>query len=61
MKNAHRPVIIQRPDGRWELHCPDCTESHETTVLIGLDLPVESKEVADLLLENHLRPFAQAS
>ncbi len=61
MRNAHNPIVVQRSDGRWELHCPECMEIAGTTVPIGIDLPVESEEVAELLRENHIGRLAQAS
>ena len=61
MQDAHNPVVVQRADGRWELHCPDCEAVVGTTVPIGIDLPVESKDVAELLRENHVGRLAEAS
>ena len=61
MRNRHNPIVVQRADGRWELHCPDCVEAVGTTVPIGIDLPLESEEVAELLRENHIGHLAQAS
>jgi len=61
MQGAHNPVVVQQADGQWILHCPDCEAIVGTTVPIGIDLPVESKDVAELLRENHVGRLAQAS
>ena len=61
MRNRHNPVVVRRNDGRWELHCPDCTAALGATVPIGIDLPLESKDVAELLRENHIGRLAHAS
>jgi hypothetical protein len=62
MENTHDPVIIQRPDGRWEVNCPDCLRLRDSgvDVPIGIGLSVRSWESAIRLWANHVRPGAES-
>ena len=62
MENSHDPVINHRPDGRWEVNCPDCLRLRASgvEVPVGIGLSVRSWEVAVRLWENHLRPVRES-
>ena len=47
------PKIVQRADRRWIVTCHDCERDHHSTVPIGINTPVESRETAQHLWENH--------
>ena len=48
MEISHDPVINQRPDGRWEVNCPDCLRLRASgvDVPVGIGLSVRSWESA---------------
>lgn len=53
---AHQPTIKSRSDGRWLVVCPECRRARATTAVpIGIELPVESRVVAEMMRENHGR------
>jgi hypothetical protein len=49
----HHPVIAHRSDGRWMVTCPECAIDRNSTVPIGIGLPLGSHHLAELLCENH--------
>jgi len=53
MRKVHHPKIVQRSDRRWAVVCDDCERDHESAMPIGINLPVETHEKAQLLWENH--------
>jgi hypothetical protein len=56
MENSHDPVINQRPDGRWEVNCPDCLKlsAKGVELPVGIGLSVGSWESAIRLWSNHV-------
>jgi hypothetical protein len=52
MHKVHHPKIAQRSDGRWLVVCADCERDAESAP-IGINTPVESREVAEHLWKNH--------
>ena len=64
MRKVHHPKIVQRSDRRWMVVCDDCGQDGESATPIGINTPVESREVVQLLWENHCerrRPGAAAA
>ena len=53
MRKVHYPKIVQRADRRWLVVCEDCERDKESATPIGINTPVESRERALLLCENH--------
>lgn len=62
METDHDPVINHRPDGRWEVNCPECLRLRTlgVEVPVGIGLSVRSWESAIRLWANHVRPVAEA-
>jgi len=58
MENPHDPVINHRPDGRWEVACPECLRLRASgvDVPVGIGLAVRSWESALRIWTNHLGP-----
>jgi hypothetical protein len=53
MRKVHHPKIVQRADRRWMVVCDDCDLDHQSATPIGINTPVDSREKAQLLWENH--------
>ena len=53
MRKVHHPKIVQRADRRWLVVCDDCDRDDESVTPIGINTPVESRDKAYLLWENH--------
>ena len=54
MPGTHHPEVVRRDDGRWEVRCPDCTQSAEEAVPIGIGLAVGDPTMAAMIRANHL-------
>ena len=57
-KLVHRPELVTRSDGRYEVRCSDCRGRSDEPVPIGIGLPVSSKVLALEMLRNHVGPAA---
>jgi hypothetical protein len=53
MRVVHHPKIVQRADARWVVVCDDCQRDRESSTPVGINTPVKSREVAELVWENH--------
>ena len=53
MRKVHHPKIVQRSDRRWMVVCEDCERDLESARPVGINAPVESREMAELLWVNH--------
>jgi hypothetical protein len=53
LRKVHHPKIVQRPDRRWAVVCADCELAGASATPVGINTPVESRQVAELLWENH--------
>jgi hypothetical protein len=51
-RQRHYPVVAERSDGRWVVKCPECRRSRDS-VPIGIDTPVSTVHMAELLRDNH--------
>ena len=54
MRKVHHPKLVQRADRQWLVLCDDCDKDPESATPIGINTPVGSREVAQLLYENHM-------
>jgi hypothetical protein len=50
--DGHRPSLIHRKDGRWEVRCAEC-ERREEVAPIGIGIPIMSKTEAESIALNH--------
>ena len=57
-KLVHRPELVTRSDGRYEVECKDGRARSDEAVPIGIALPVSSTVVALEMLRNHVGPAA---
>jgi hypothetical protein len=57
-KLVHRPELLTRSDGRYEVRCSDCRRRPDEPVPIGIGLPVSSRVLALEMLRNHVGPAA---
>jgi hypothetical protein len=48
----HSPAVRKRSDGVWLVRCRDC-EQGRAPVPIGIDIPVSTLRMAELLRHNH--------
>ena len=53
LRKVHHPKIVQRSDRRWMVVCEDCARDRESATPVGINTPVESREMAELLWRNH--------
>lgn len=60
-KLMHRPDLVTRRDGRYEVECRDCRARSDEPVPIGIGLPVSSRVMALEVLRNHVGPAAWRS
>ena len=52
MTTMHHPDVAVRPDGRYEVRCPECAGSE--SVPVGIDLPLADVTSAARICQNHL-------
>jgi hypothetical protein len=58
----HHPKITQRPDRTWVVECAQCQSDVVSTVPIGIGMPLQDRETAERLRDNHAaRPVRAAS
>jgi hypothetical protein len=59
----HHPNIAQRPDRTWVVECAQCRNDPTSAVPIGIGMPLQDRETAERLRDNHAaRPVrAEAS
>jgi hypothetical protein len=49
----HHPRLTQRADGKWVVRCPQCEGNQSESVPLGIAMPLESRQVTELILANH--------
>jgi hypothetical protein len=49
----HTPKVVQRADGRYEVHCPQCERMREKPRPIGIGLPITNRAEAEAIVRNH--------
>jgi hypothetical protein len=52
MPHVQHPGVIERPDGRWEVRCPECETSFES-VPIGIGVAIADQQIAIQIQANH--------
>jgi hypothetical protein len=57
-KLVHRPELVTRSDGRYEVECRDCRARSDEALPIGIGLAVSSEVLALEMLRNHVGPAA---
>jgi hypothetical protein len=58
----HHPKISQRPDRTWVVECRECRNDRTSTLPIGIGMPLQDRETAERLRENHMaRPLRAAA
>ena len=58
----HHPTIAQGPDTTWVVECPQCRNDLTSAVPIGIGMPLQDKETAERLRDNHTaRPLRAAA
>ena len=55
VRSPHNPGIIQRADGPWIVECRECRDG-ESSVPIGIGMPLLDRVTAQRLAENHAGP-----
>jgi hypothetical protein len=50
--SIHHPKVLRRLDGRWEIQCPECQWSSESTPF-GIGMSLEDEVEARCIWENH--------
>jgi hypothetical protein len=55
MQSPHYPQVAKRNDGSWVLNCRECQrDTYNSSVPIGIGIPLESEDTARRLQENHV-------
>ena len=53
-RSGHQPRLVVRPDGRFEVQCPECVAGQRGGGLpIGIGLPVSNRAEAEGIARNH--------
>ena len=52
-KVQHSPQLVHRPDGRFEIRCPECERKVGETRPIGIGLPITNRIEAESIMQNH--------
>ena len=51
----HHPAIRRAAGDGWVVMCRDCHRDKESSIPVGIELPVTSLYAAELIRDNHLR------
>jgi hypothetical protein len=58
----HHPIITQGPDRTWLVECAQCRNDVTSAVPIGIGMPLQDRETAERLRDNHAaRPVRAAA
>ena len=49
----HHPRVTQRADHMWIVRCPQCEGSQSEAVPLGIAMPLQSRQVTELIFANH--------
>jgi hypothetical protein len=49
----HHPRVTQRADRMWIVRCPQCEGSQSEAVPLGIAMPLQSRQVTELIFANH--------
>jgi hypothetical protein len=50
---THYPKINQGPDRTWVVECTQCRNDTHSELPIGIGMPLQDRETAERLRENH--------
>jgi hypothetical protein len=53
LRNRHSPRLVQRPDGRFEIRCPQCERMDDQARPIGIGMPIVNRIEAESIARNH--------
>ena len=56
VQSSHHPVVGRTSDGRWVVACQECRHDRRSAIPIGIEMPMQSLEMAELMRDNHARP-----
>jgi hypothetical protein len=51
----HHPVVRHSTPDSWIVICPECQRDKEETPPVGINLPVSTSAIAEMLATNHAR------
>jgi hypothetical protein len=58
----HHPRIAQQADRTWVVECAECRNDLGSTVPIGIGMPLQDRDTAERLRDNHAaRPVRAAA
>jgi len=58
----HHPIISRGPDRSWVVECAQCRDDVTSAVPIGIGMPLQDRETAERLRDNHAaRPVRAAA
>ncbi len=58
----HHPIITPGPDRTWLVECAQCRNDVTSAVPIGIGMPLQDRETAERLRDNHAaRPVRAAA
>ena len=52
----HHPLVRRSTPDLWIVICPECQRDKQQTPAVGINLPVSSRQIAEMLAKNHARP-----
>lgn len=52
-RNKHSPRLVNRPDGRFEIRCPQCERMVADGRPIGIGMPITNRVEAESIARNH--------
>ena len=52
-KPQHSPELVNRPDGRYEIRCPECERMVGEARPVGIGLPITGRLEAEAIVRNH--------
>jgi hypothetical protein len=55
VQSSHHPVVGRTSDGRWVVACDECRSDRRSAIPIGIEMPMQSLEMAELMRDNHAR------
>jgi hypothetical protein len=57
----HHPIVTQRPDRTWLVECAQCRNDITSAVPIGIGMPLQDRETAERLRDNHAARSVRAA
>jgi hypothetical protein len=57
----HHPKVVQGPGRTWVVECVQCRHDPTSTVPIGIGMPLQDRETAERLRDNHATRLVRAA